>query len=118
MRCGWAICGPSLSVQVRSDLAFGLGQGALVGLTLLMAVYGPRSGQPAALIPLGAQELNRAFAFAEAERAPLMQVDTNTGRLIIIAPSSGSLLRAVMNGFLPISAGPVGCADIENRSQA
>ena len=105
-------------MQARADLAFGLGQGALVGLVLLAAVFGPRSGQPAALIPLGAQELNRAFAFAEAERAPLMQVDANTGRLIIIAPSTAGLLRAVMHGFLPISAGPAGCADIENRSQA
>lgn len=105
-------------MRAPSDLALGIGQTAMIALVLLVTLYGPRSGQPAALIPIGAQGLPAAFAFAEAEDTPLMNVDPETGRLIVIAPATGGLLRAIMNGFLPVAAGSVGCTDSENRKQA
>ncbi|HSF13218.1 MAG TPA: hypothetical protein VLA50_09640 [Erythrobacter sp.] len=100
------------------NLALGTGQGVLAASVLAAAIYAPRSGEPAVLLPLAAQPLAQALAFAETERTPLMQIDSTTGRLVVLAPDTPGLLRAIASGFVPIATTQAGCAARELRKSA
>lgn len=102
----------------QRNCALGTGQGVLAASVLAAAIYAPRSGEPAVLIPLAAQPVAQAVAFAEAERAPLMQIDSTTGRLVVLAPETPGLLRALARGFVPVAATQAGCAAREQRKAA
>lgn len=78
----------------QRNLALGTGQGVLAASVLAAAIYAPHSGEPTVLIPLAAQPVAQAVAFAGAERAPPMQNDSTTGRLVVLAPDTAGLLRA------------------------
>jgi hypothetical protein len=104
-----------LKVPWQRNCAFGIGQGVLAASVLAAAIYAPRSGEPTVLIPLAAQPLAQALAFAEAERAPLMRIDSTTGRLVVLAPDTPALLRALASGFVPVAATQAGCVAREQR---
>ena len=100
------------------DLVLGTGQGVLAASVLAGAIYAPRSGEPAVLLPLTAQPVAQALAFAEAEGAPLMQIDTASGRLVVLAPETPGLLRALASGFVPVATTQAGCAEPKLRKTA
>lgn len=89
----------------------------MLATVLLAAIYAPRSGEPAALIPLGTQSMAQSLAFAEAEHMPLIEIDTTADRLVVAAPETSGLMRALARGFVPIAARRVTCLDPENRNQ-
>lgn len=107
----------SWNVRSRRDLALWLGQGTTLATVLLAAIYAPRSGEPMALIPLGTQSMAQALAFAEAEHAALIAIDTTAHRLVVTAPETSGLMRALARGFVPVAARNETCLDPENRSQ-
>lgn len=98
-------------MRLQRDVVMGAGQCAVLATVLLAAVYAPRSGEPTALIPLAAQPLTEALAYAEAEHAPVMTIDGSAGTLVILAPDTPGLLRALTSGFVPVAATRAGCAE-------
>lgn len=93
------------------ELALGAVQGLLIASGLGAAIFVPRAGDPAVLVPLGAQPIAKALAYAEAERAPVMTIDTATRRLVVLAPDSAGLIRALARGFVLVAAAKDGCAE-------
>jgi hypothetical protein len=84
----------------------------------MAALFGPRTGEPAALVPLGSQPLADAFVFAQTEGARPMGIDPASGWLIISAPEPDGLLRAISSGFVPVTAVITGCSELSERRQA
>jgi hypothetical protein len=105
-------------VPWQPNCALGTGQGVLIASVLAAAIYAPRSGEPAVLLPLAAQPVGQALAFAEAEGAPLMQINTATGQLVVLAPDTPGLLRALASGFVLVATTQAGCAERELRKTA
>lgn len=94
---------------MRPDrLLLGLHAGA-VALALAAAFAWPRAGQAARLVPLGAGDLAGVLRWAEAEGAPLLELDTSRGRVVARMTDNRSLLSAVRAGILPLAAQGPGC---------
>lgn len=95
------------------DQALKLGYGAIVVLVLLSALFWPRAGEPALLLPLAAKGtqpgLVPALAWVADEGARIESIDPFTSRIVVRAPSGASLLRALRDGMLPIAADGSGC---------
>jgi hypothetical protein len=86
-----------------------------VTLALAAALVWPRPGQAALLVPLGTEDTRAAIAWAAREDAPLLALDTSRGRIIARITNNASLLRALSQGILPVSARAPGC-NAERRS--
>ncbi len=101
------------------DLAFKVGHGVIAVLALLTALFWPRAGQPALLLSLTGDKAQPALApaltWVAAENARIESIDPLTLRIIVRAPSSASLLRALKDGILPIAANADGCGAIAGQ---
>jgi hypothetical protein len=95
---------------------FALHAFALV-LALVAALAWPRVGEPALLVPLGFGGANRAYAWADAERAEYLAIDRAGTRVIARIPSSDSLLSALASGILPVAARARGCRYVSQEDQ-
>jgi hypothetical protein len=94
---------------VQADRAvIALHTGAML-LALVAALVWPRPGQAALLVPLGPDGLAAALDWADAEGAPLLALDTASGRVIARISTNDSLLRAISSGLVPIAARAPGC---------
>jgi len=78
---------------------------------LAVALFCPRPGAPALLVPVAAGGIAPAFAWAEREGARFLTIDTARDRAVALVPSHGSLLRALAAGIVPIAADSTGCGD-------
>ncbi|MEE4207140.1 MAG: hypothetical protein V2I39_12675 [Erythrobacter sp.] len=85
-----------------------------LGFAFAVALFCPRPGEPALLVPLGSGGLGAVTDWAEREDARFLLLDTGSegarSRAVAPLPSHGSLLRALAAGILPIAAGKGGCA--------
>ncbi len=99
---------------MRSERALFALHGLALGLALAAALAWPRVGEPALLVPLGADRMARAFAWADGERAEYLAIDPAGGRVIARIPSNHSLMRALANGIVPVAARTPGCAARSN----
>ena len=90
---------------------------ALIGLhavsvvfALVAALAWPRPGQAALLVPLGDTGLGDVLAWADRTDAPLLALDTASGRVIARIEDSSSLPGALASGILPIAARAPACS--------
>lgn len=94
---------------MRSDrLIVGM-HGAGVVLALATATVWPRPGESALLVPLGDEGLITVLHWADREGAPLVTLDTGTGRVVARITEKSRLLSAVRAGIIPIAARVEGC---------
>jgi hypothetical protein len=80
-----------------------------VTLAITAALVWPRPGQAALLVPLGTTDTRTAIAWAAHEDAPLLAIDTASGRIIARITDNASLMRALGHGILPLAARAPGC---------
>jgi hypothetical protein len=101
------------SAHVLLDRILLAGHVAALAVALLLAVFWPRPGEPALLLPMttGPQA---ALAWAEREGAPFLSLDTRAARIVARVPSDASLARALAAGVLPLSAEATGCTPAAN----
>lgn len=78
-------------------------------LALGAALFWPRPGQAALLVPVGQHELADALQWADREAAPLLELDTARGRVIARVSDNASLLRALGAGLVPVAVRTAGC---------
>lgn len=90
--------------------------GTGIALALTAALVWPRAGQAALLVPLGSADTRSVLAWAMQENAPLMALDTASGRVVARITDSRSLLRGIAQGIIPIAARAPGCR-ANNRRQ-
>lgn len=83
--------------------------GAGVALALTAALIWPRPGQSALMVPLGSGDLLDVLGWVEREQAPLLALDTASGRAIARITDNRSLLRALGSGILPVAVRAPGC---------
>lgn len=102
-------------MRQRDLMLFGA-QGTILSAVLGLALFSPRAGEPALLIPLTGQTVAQTLAFAEAQGAPLLTLDTTTGRLTVRPPATDTFMRAMAHGYLPIDAAASDCGATENRT--
>lgn len=79
-------------------------------LALGAALFWPRPGQAALLVPVAGHDLSAALHWADREAAPLLALDTANGRVIARVTDNASLLHALGQGLVPIAARSTGCA--------
>ncbi|MBI1403700.1 MAG: hypothetical protein GC147_10840 [Porphyrobacter sp.] len=91
------------------ERAFFAGHGCAALLALGAALAWPRVGEAAVLVPLGTGRMSETLAWAEAERAPVLGIDTGRARVIARIPSNHSLWRALARGIVPVAARSPGC---------
>ncbi len=82
---------------------------AAVVLALSAAAVWPRPGQAALMVPMRAGDLASVLAWADREGAPLLELDTASGRAIARIADNRSLLSAVRAGIVPVAARENGC---------
>ncbi|ASJ90834.1 hypothetical protein [Porphyrobacter sp. CACIAM 03H1] len=89
---------------------------ALIGLhaagvvfALVAALAWPRPGQAALLVPLGTGGLRGVLAWADRTGAPLLALDSASGRVIARISDNRSLLHALSQGIVPVAARAPGC---------
>lgn len=95
---------------MRADRSLILLHVSGAALALGAALFWPRPGQAALLVPLGRSDLGTALDWADREAAPLLDLDTGSGRVITRVTSNAGLLRAVLAGLLPVAVRAPGCA--------
>lgn len=100
---------------MRSDRRLIAVHGIGVAFALIAAVAWPRPGQAALLVPLGESGLPHILQWADREQATLLQVDAVSGQVVARIANSGSLLRALGAGIIPISARAPGCQPPDRR---
>lgn len=83
--------------------------GAGVVLALAAATVWPRPGESALLVPLGDEGLIEVLNWADRENAPLLALDTRTGRVVARITDKSSLLSAIRAGIIPIAARVEAC---------
>ena len=83
--------------------------GAAVVLALSAATVWPRPGQAALMVPLGSGDLGTVLRWADRENAPLLALDSASGRVIARIADNHSLLSAIGAGIMPIAARSGGC---------
>lgn len=83
--------------------------GTAIAVALAAALAWPRAGQAALMVPLGRPGLPAVLAWAEAEDAALLRLDSAGGTVIARIPSNNSLWGALRLGIMPISARAPGC---------
>lgn len=87
---------------------FGLHAAGAV-LALAAAFVWPRAGQAALMVPLGGADTRTVIGWAAQENAPLLALDTTSGRVIARMADNRSMLRALGQGIIPIAAPAPGC---------
>jgi hypothetical protein len=95
---------------VRTDRALLAAHASGVVLALGAALFWPRPGQAALIVPVGSDDLAPALQWADREAAPLLELDTARGRVIARVTDNASLLRALGAGLVPIAARAAGCS--------
>ena len=83
--------------------------GAAVVLALSAATVWPLPGQAALMVPLGSGDLGTVLRWADRENAPLLALDSASGRVIARIADNHSLLSAIGAGIMPIAARSGGC---------
>lgn len=91
--------------------------GTGVALALTAALVWPRAGQAALLVPLGRADTRTLLDWAAQENAPLLALDTASGRVVARITDSRSLLRGIAQGIVPLAARAPGCS-ANSRRQA
>ena len=100
---------------MRTDRALLGINAAGVALALTAAFVWPRPGQAALLIPLGSGDPREVIAWAAREDAPLLALDTASGRVIARVTDNAGPLRALGQGIVPIAVRAPGCgADLRS----
>ncbi len=89
--------------------------GAAVVLALSAATVWPRPGQTALMVPLGAGDLGTVLRWADRQNAPLIVLDSTSGRVIARISDNHSLLSAIGSGIMPIAARAAGCQPVAKR---
>ena len=89
--------------------------GAAVVLALAAATVWPRPGQAAIMVPLGAGDLGTVLRWADRQNAPLLALDSASGRVIARIADNHSLLSAIGSGIMPIAARARGCQPTAKR---
>ena len=89
--------------------------GAGIALALTAALVWPRPGQAALLVPLGSADTRTVLAWAVREKAPLLALDTASGRVVARITDNRSLLRGIAQGILPLAARAPGCRATSQR---
>ena len=84
----------------RALIAFHSGA---VLLALAAALLWPRPGQTAVLVPLAHNDLGTVLRWADAADAPLVSLDSASGRVVARVPENRALIRALAAGILPIA---------------
>lgn len=87
---------------------FGLHAGG-VALALAAALVWPRAGQAALMVPLGSADTRTVLGWAAQEDAPLLVLDTASGRVVARMTDNRSMLRALGQGIVPVAASAPGC---------
>lgn len=87
---------------------FGLHAAGVV-LAVAAALVWPRAGQAALMVPLGGADTRTVIGWAAQENAPLLVLDTASGRVIARMTDNRSMLRALGQGIVPIAAPAPGC---------
>lgn len=85
------------------------------GFALVAALLWPRAGEAALLVPVGGQDLASLTRFAAREGAPLIELDSASGRVIARLDDQASPLRALTQGIVPLAASTRGCSTLETR---
>lgn len=83
--------------------------GGAAALALAVSTLAPRPGEAALLVPLGGEALPAALAWANAEGAPLLELDTARGRVIARLADDRSAMSALAAGLLPLAARTRAC---------
>lgn len=83
--------------------------GTGIALALTAALIWPRAGQAALLVPFGSADTRTVLAWAAQENAPLLALDTASGRVVARITDSRSLLRGIAQGIVPLAARAPGC---------
>lgn len=86
-------------------------------LALGAALFWPRPGQAALLVPVAGHDLSAALRWADREAAPLLALDTTSGRVIARVTDNASLLHALGQGLVPIAARGPGCATLSQEAK-
>lgn len=81
-----------------------------VMLSLTAALFWPRTGQAALLVPIGAHEFGSALNWVDREQAELLELDSTNGRIVARIADNGSAWRAIASGIVPIASRAPGCA--------
>ncbi len=100
---------------MRADCAAVGFQSAAVVIALAAALVWPRPGQAALMVPLGEGGLRRVVDWANAERAPLLALDSTSGRVISRISDNRSLFNAVRAGILPVATRAPDCTKGTDR---
>lgn len=82
---------------------------AAVALALTAALFWPRAGQAALLVPLGSGGMRSVLQWADHAHAPLLAIDSTTGRVIARIVDNQSLFSAIGAGILPVATQTAGC---------
>lgn len=83
--------------------------GTAVVLALLAALYAPRAGGAALLVPLADHDLAGVLRWSDAAGAELLALDSASGRVIVRIADNRSLVSALGAGLLPLAARARGC---------
>lgn len=86
------------------------------GFALVAALLWPRAGEAALLVPVGKQDLASLTRFAAREGAPLLELDSASGRVIARLDDRASPLRALAEGIVPLAADARGCSRLNRRA--
>ncbi len=100
---------------MRSERVLVSLHGAAVVLALSAATVWPLPGQAALMVPLGTGDIRTVLRWADRERAPLLALDSASGRVIARIADNQSLVSAIGAGILPIAARADGCQPAEAR---
>lgn len=74
-----------------------------VMLALVAALIWPRPGQTALLVPLGHNDLGSVLRWAAAADAPLVSLDSASGKVVARVPENRTLIRALAAGIFPVA---------------
>lgn len=94
---------------MRADRAFIGLHGAAMLLAILAALYAPRVGGAALMVPLGGSDLAAVLRWSDTHRAELLALDSASGRVIVRVADTRSLLSALGEGLVPLAARVPGC---------
>lgn len=78
--------------------------GVAVVLALSAATVWPRPGQAALMVPLGTGDLSTVLRWADRERAPLLELDSASGRVIARITDNRGIVSAIGSGIMPVAA--------------
>ena len=100
---------------MRRETAFIALHACAGGFALVAALLWPRAGEAALLVPVGGQDIAGLTRFAAREGAPLLELDSASGRVIARLDDRASPLRALAEGIVPLAASARGCRQPETR---